>query len=948
MKISYSFGILDLFHYGHLKALKEAASGADLHVVGLVSDSAAKAWLGNIVSNEAEREAVLRSISCVHWVMPQKTLDPTDNLRKLHYIYPDAEITLYRGDDTSTVVAREYLKSIGGRVVSLDYYEKLSPMEILNALNTRIEVTERHSDLVSTKANTLLAIKDKLKTASIEKIHVVSVKEVQENLKSAVDVIKQNFNGQKIVVRSSSTGEDCYETSNAGHYESILGVDSSNERAVAEAIECVYQSYAKDGNIALDEQILIQTQTEDVKYSGVVFTRDIQKNRPYYVINYDDAGVTDSVTSGGAGKVIWISQDATEESIPDRWKGLWASIKELEELLKGMLLDIEFAIKKDGKVVIFQVRPLAASYKFGRDVSVGRLLRHKNQIVSQYKEYVKKTENTFLSDMAFWNPAEIIGDNPDFLAYSLYKEIITHKAWSEGLVCMGYREISGDLMFRFGNKPYISLEKAFRCLIPAEISDLTAERLEQYYCKKLKEDLSAHDKIEFEIVFSCFDFSLEERIQELLKQKFSKDEIVKIQKALYHITDWSVQCYDSVLKEDMSALFRLEKKRKEIEEKVNITDSVQELARLVEQLLEAIKQNGTPQFSRQARFAFIAKALCLSLVDKGYWSRENYDGFMRTVDTVAGQFEAELKQFYKGEIDRQKFNEKYGHLRAGTYDICSPRYDDLDFEAIDERILNGKMNESYSKAESKRTEIKGEQESAIYTGIATALKENAISWNIEVLISFLRKSLEQREYFKFVFTRSLSRILEIIAEIGERLEVDRKTMSCLEIPEILGFSKYSDEDDIAEYVKEIFLVRKERRIEYSRVIMPNVIIKQEDFDFICPIDSRPNFITMKKTVGEAIVLDERSNKDIKGKIIIIEKADPGYDWIFSRGIAGLVTKYGGAASHMAIRCAEFDIPAAIGCGEKIFSYALDSVGKKLEIDCRKGIVKQIKNTEEHL
>lgn len=26
----------------------------------------------------------------------------------------------------------------------------------------------------------------------------------------------------------------------------------------------------------------------------------------------------------------------------------------------------------------------------------------------------------------------------------------------------------------------------------------------------------------------------------------------------------------------------------------------------------------------------------------------------------------------------------------------------------------------------------------------------------------------------------------------------------------------------------------------------------------------------------------------------------------------------GAASHMAIRCAEFGIPAAIGCGEKIY------------------------------
>ena len=47
---------------------------------------------------------------------------------------------------------------------------------------------------------------------------------------------------------------------------------------------------------------------------------------------------------------------------------------------------------------------------------------------------------------------------------------------------------------------------------------------------------------------------------------------------------------------------------------------------------------------------------------------------------------------------------------------------------------------------------------------------------------------------------------------------------------------------------------------------------------------------------------------------------PGFDWIFSQEIAGLITCYGGAASHMAIRCAEFGIPAAIGCGTKIYAY----------------------------
>ena len=57
------------------------------------------------------------------------------------------------------------------------------------------------------------------------------------------------------------------------------------------------------------------------------------------------------------------------------------------------------------------------------------------------------------------------------------------------------------------------------------------------------------------------------------------------------------------------------------------------------------------------------------------------------------------------------------------------------------------------------------------------------------------------------------------------------------------------------------------------------------------------------------------NLQLRGKIILLENGDPGYDWIFTKNLAGLITKYGGAASHMAIRAAEFGLPAAIGCGE---------------------------------
>ena len=84
---------------------------------------------------------------------------------------------------------------------------------------------------------------------------------------------------------------------------------------------------------------------------------------------------------------------------------------------------------------------------------------------------------------------------------------------------------------------------------------------------------------------------------------------------------------------------------------------------------------------------------------------------------------------------------------------------------------------------------------------------------------------------------------------------------------------------------------------------------------------------------EIIILKEDTDpKDLKNKIVLIEGADPGYDWVFLHGIKGLVTMYGGAASHMTIRCSEFNLPAAIGCGESI--YLEIKKRKSIIIDCK--------------
>ena len=920
MKISYSFGIVDLFHYGHLLALERASDKADYRVFGLLTDAVAKSWIGNVVSTEAKRKAVISSNRLVDHVMMQDSLDPTDNIKWLHTKYPKAKITLYHGNDISIFPAVEYLHKIGGEVQIFDYYESLSPRNIMNTLSQKEQNIQKYSNMLSTKANTLKALASRLVTSHIEDMAIITIEEVQTDPDSVYQKIWEQYQGIRIVIRSSSKREDSFEMSNAGHFESFLDIDSSDKNKVLETINQVIESYKKDGELIPDDQILVQSMTENVTVGGVLFSRDIQHNRPYYVINYDDNGTTNSVTSGQAVKTIWIAHDTKMEQIPEEWQNLMISVHEIESIFKDILLDIEFSIKKSGEIVIFQVRPLAASYRLGNQDQDVEMLELKNKLKSEYATLLSFDQPVF-SDMAFWNPAEIIGCNPHPLDYSLYKNIITKQAWNQGLTEIGYKRVSHNLMYRFGNKPYISVDFSFKSLIPETIDEVLTQKLIFYYRNQLKANPSAHDKIEFEIVFSCFDFFTNSRLDKLSNYGFEQNEIVNIRNALFILTDKLIVNYKNILEQDLSDLKKLEAKR-------NFSEVVMEDPRSdekfyieqINELLKATEKYGTIQFSRQARCAFIAKSLCKSLTELGCISKDEYEKIMSCISTVAEQFNQDLTRFASGELSRKYMIKEYGHLRAGTYDIRIPRYDSTDFlddiENPEKKIKN---------SASKTIDI------LLTERVKNAIAQAGFHFCAEDLEFFIRSSIEQREYFKFIFTKSLSRCIELVAELGNRLDIKREELSYVEITQILSLTHYDNAREMREF---LFTVIAEHQKLYHRnlgLILPECIFNEDDFDIVTLNNSRPNFITNKKTEAELVIIENVKNIDISHKIAVIEKADPGYDWIFTKNIAGLITKYGGAASHMAIRCAEFGIPAAIGCGEKIYQAICNK--HRVTIDC---------------
>ena len=251
-------------------------------------------------------------------------------------------------------------------------------------------------------------------------------------------------------------------------------------------IEQVIASYGRDKlaeNSA--DQVLVQSMLSNVSMSGVLFTQDLNTGAPYYVINYDDeTGRTDTVTSGGAysNRTLVVHRGALDAVQSDRFRVLLAATTELEAAIPGQGLDIDFAVDQALKVHLLQVRRMTAKTAASPDLA-GRI----DDTVGSIQTFVEARfapmsgvngRRSIFGQMPDWNPAEMIGRAPRPLALSLYRHLITDRAWRQARAQMGYREPLGmPLLVSLSGQPYIDVRLSFHSLLPAGLNDEIAEKL---------------------------------------------------------------------------------------------------------------------------------------------------------------------------------------------------------------------------------------------------------------------------------------------------------------------------------------------------------------------------------------------------------------------------------------------------------------------------------------
>ncbi len=782
--------------------------------------------------------------------------------------------------------------------------------------------------IFGTKAETLERIRALGLTVDIPLFQYIDVKQWQSNPSAALDSLDSRLRVGVVAVRSSAASEDGSAVSLAGAFESYLNIDANNESELCGAIERVFASYpdAEDGN-----QVLIQQMVEHIAVSGVILTHCLDDGSPYYVLSYDDeTGTSDSITSGRGGHKTVMVYRGYKKAYCDspRILQMMMLAEELETHLGDIPLDIEFALDSAGKMHLLQVRRITTVRGWHPDCEhrVRRIIPHIESFVTAlsaprsglYGDY------TILGNMPDWNPAEIIGVVPLPLAVSLYRRLITTYVWSDARLAMGYRNMPRtELMTMIGGHPYIDVRASFNSFIPSGLPQQIGEKLVGGWLARLEEQPSLHDKVEFDVAHTALDFSFDESFAERYGDLLNATEQGIYKEILRKLTAAALDLSPGgTLQMALGQIDQLA--RRESQSRLEIsTNSPVALGAHIGALLSACARNGTLPFAIIARHAFIAEAILRSAIYRNALSSDRVAEFKSSFRTVMGELVNDTLAVSRGELSEELFFERYGHLRPGTYDILSPCY----------RQRIDLFTDCRCFADVPTTKV-FELSSSERKNVSQLLVEAGLDIiDADGFLQYAQRAIQGREYAKFVFTKYLSATLEAIADWGAYYNLGREDLAHLAIDDILDRSYSSSQ---AEVTSVLMGIVDRARIEHSlaKVVKLSYLIRGVRDIHIAPIHrSQPNYITQRTVEGQIVWLQAAALDcgALDDKIVCIENADPGFDWIFTKGIAGLITKYGGTNSHMAIRCAELKLPAAIGCGEQLFERMRN--WRKLHLDC---------------
>ncbi|WP_294765049.1 PEP-utilizing enzyme [uncultured Rhodoferax sp.] len=780
--------------------------------------------------------------------------------------------------------------------------------------------------VMGSKAATLDRLQNRLKRSKILSLAYFTRTAYATEREATLRALVERFGTQGLlIVRSSATDEDGFARANAGRYHSELNVPPTVE-GLGRAVDMVFQSYA--GNDPLDE-VLVQPQLEGVRASGVMFTRTLETGAPYRVINYTEGSDTTAITAGASrdGVKLYVSRmapPAALERLPELGRRLVQSADEIEACVCHDALDIEFALDADGQLVTLQVRPLMVSDAHqdrGRDEDVADSLSGIHETLRQLTPPPpgQVGRQTAWSVMADWNPAEIVGLTPAPLALDLYRKIITDRVWAQQRHEVGYRDVrEWPLIRSFGGQAFVDVRASLNSFLPASLPDALAQSLIEYALARLEADPSLHDKLEFELVPTCLDFGYQDWERRYLTAGTCRaEDLAVLREGLRQVTRAIVAraprdiAYAQRLETECPALARVR----------------EPFADWLRAVLHTCSAQGALCFAHLARGGFVVAALLRSAVARGLLTDERRALLMESISGVGRMLTDAAALVRAGQLSREAFIERFGHLRPGTYDITMPAYRDQPALYLDPIIAV-----SHVPALPVFAWTPQEREA-----LASPLAKLDIGLDADGLLAFAHQAVAGREYAKFVFTRLLSAALDGLTQQAQKAGIpaelhDSMPLSVWLDQSVEAWGRAEARQALAEQT-----VRRHRQHRLASLIfLPPVLTGADEIHAFEVPHSEPTFITTRKAQAVLRVVHPGQvveRQQVEGCVVAITNADPGFDYLFALGIRGLMTAYGGPNSHMAIRASEFSIAAVIGIGSEGFAQLRD--GAMIDLDCQK-------------
>ena len=196
----------------------------------------------------------------------------------------------------------------------------------------------------------------------------------------------------------------------------------------------------------------------------------------------------------------------------------------------------------------------------------------------------------------------------------------------------------------------------------------------------------------------------------------------------------------------------------------------------------------------------------------------------------------------------------------------------------------------------------------------------------EALLQGFALAHQARDWGKLAFSVELSRGLEGLSAMAQHRGSSRDCLSWLHLT------------DLSEsLVQRWGAMEQNRRARYARearIRMPLLLDRHTDLRRVITAPGRPAYLGYGRVLAPVISIHAHSQPSalLEGSVLILERCEPGFDWVFRHRPAAIVTAYGGPNAHVALRAHEMDCPALLGVGPEAIARICAHAGIEIDFD----------------